>query len=58
MRITLDGQWAIGGKPHGGYLSREVVAAALGNADPLRASALFLHSPDPGEATAAHLTVV
>ena len=51
MRITLDGQWAIGGKPHGGYLLREAVAAALGNADPLTASALFLRSPDPGEAT-------
>ena len=51
MQITLDGQWAIGGKTHGGYLLREAVAAALGDADPLTVSALFLHSPDPGAAT-------
>jgi len=52
VQITLDGQWAIGGKAHGGYLLREAVAAALGDdTDPLTVSALFLHSPDPGAAT-------
>ena len=40
-------QWAISGKTHGGYLLREAVAAALGDADPLTVSALFLHSPTP-----------
>ncbi len=51
MQITLDERWAIGGKLHGGYLLREAVAPALDGADPLTVSTLFLHSPDPGEAT-------
>jgi hypothetical protein len=51
VQITLDERWTIGGKLHGGYLLREAVTAALGGADPLTVSTLFLHSPDPGEAT-------
>lgn len=57
--ITLDGRWSIGGKPHGGYLLREVVTPLL-TADhphPLAVSAHFVRSPDegPGAVETEHL---
>jgi hypothetical protein len=51
--LTLDERWAIGGRPHGGYLLRESVRPALTEAHPhpLVVSAHFLRSPDGGPAT-------
>lgn len=53
MEIELDDRWAIGGKPHGGYLLRHAVAPLLTEAHPhpVAVSAHFLRSPDPGAAT-------
>jgi len=50
--IELDERWCIGGKPHGGYLLRELVRPLLTPAHPhpLAVSAHFLRSPDPGPA--------
>jgi hypothetical protein len=59
--VTVDGGWAIGDKPNGGYLvallARAAVAAAAGTeglAHPhaLSASALYLSAPGPGPAEA------
>jgi hypothetical protein len=53
VEIELDDRWSIGGKPHGGYLLREVVRPVLNelHPHPLAVSAHFLRSPDPGPAT-------
>jgi acyl-CoA thioesterase len=56
VEITLDDRWSIGGRPHGGYLLREVVRPLLSEAHPhpLVVSAHFLRSPDAGPATVEH----
>jgi hypothetical protein len=51
--VEIDPTWAVGGKPHGGYLLREAVALAL-DADhphPMAVSAHYVSSPDAGSAT-------
>lgn len=53
MQIELDDRWSIGGRPHGGYLLRELVRPLLTEAHPhpLAVSAHYLRSPAPGPAT-------
>ncbi len=53
--LDLDPGWAVDGKPHGGYLLREAVAAALDaeHPHPLSVSAHFVSSPDAGPAEIA-----
>lgn len=50
--LELDGSWSIGGKPHGGYLLREMVRPALDETHPhpLTVSATYVVSPAPGPA--------
>ena len=51
--LEVDPTWAVGGKPHGGYLLREAVRVAL-DADhphPMAVSAHYISSPDAGPAT-------
>ena len=50
--LELDSSWSIGGKPHGGYLLREMVRPALDDAHPhpMTVSATYVASPDPGPA--------
>lgn len=52
VQITLDDSWSIGGRPHGGYLLREMVAPTLDerHPHPMAVSAHFLRSPNPGAA--------
>jgi hypothetical protein len=55
VALDLDGDWAIGGKIHGGYLLSEIARAALATLDadhphPLTVSAVFVSAPDPGPA--------
>jgi hypothetical protein len=55
LDLDLDGDWAIGGKIHGGYLLARVARAALGSLDgrhphPLAVSAQFVSAPDAGPA--------
>jgi hypothetical protein len=52
VQISLDDRWAIGGKPHGGYLLREMVRPLLSEAHPhpLAVSAHYLRPPDAGAA--------
>lgn len=49
--VALDPGWAVGGKPHGGYLLRTAVAAALDaeHPHPLAVSAHYVSSPEPGQ---------
>ena len=51
--IEIDPTWAVGGRPHGGYLLREAVALALDaeHPHPMAVSAHYVCSPDPGTAT-------
>ena len=51
--IEIDPTWAVGGRPHGGYLLREAVALALDaeHPHPMAVSAHYVSSPDPGTAT-------
>jgi hypothetical protein len=53
VEITLDDRWSVGGKPHGGYLMREITTPVLNveHPHPLAVSAHFLRAPDPGPAT-------
>ncbi|MCW2679723.1 MAG: hypothetical protein JWM62_1124 [Frankiales bacterium] len=50
--VDLDPGWAVGGKPHGGYLLRTAVERALDDAHPhpMVVSAHYLSSPDAGPA--------
>lgn len=50
--VELDPGWAVGGKPHGGYLLRTAVEPALDQAHPhpMVVSAHYLSSPDAGPA--------
>ena len=50
--VDLDPSWAVGGKPHGGYLLRTAIEQALdeGHPHPLVVSAHYLSSPDAGPA--------
>ena len=50
--VQLDPGWAVGGKPHGGYLLRTAVSHALDEAHPhpMAVSAHYLSSPDTGAA--------
>lgn len=50
--VDLDSSWAVGGKPHGGYLLRTAVEQALDgeHPHPLAVSAHYLSSPDAGAA--------
>ena len=50
--VSLDPGWAVGGKPHGGYLLRTAVERALDDAHPhpMVVSAHYLSSPDAGAA--------
>ena len=52
MEIDLDERWGIGGKLHGGYLLREIVAPLLDAAHPhpMAVSAHFVRSPSSGTA--------
>ena len=52
VEVSLDGSWAVGGKPHGGYLLRTAVEQALDRAHPhpLAVSAHYLSPPDAGPA--------
>lgn len=52
MEISLDDAWSIGGRPHGGYLLRELVRPLLTDEHPhpMAVSAHYLRSPDPGAA--------
>ena len=48
---TIDPEWTIGGKPNGGYLLAMLARAAVATSPHehvMTASALYLHSPDPG----------
>lgn len=50
--LEVDPSWAVGGKPHGGYLLRSAVEVAL-DADhphPMAVSAHYVSSPDAGPA--------
>lgn len=51
--LDVDGSWSIGGKPHGGYLLRQLAAHAVDEAHPhpMAVSAHYVSSPDPGPAT-------
>lgn len=51
--VALDPGWAVGDKPHGGYLLRTAVERALDEAhpQPLAVSAHYLSSPDAGAAS-------
>ena len=58
LDLDLDGDWAIGGKIHGGYLLSEIARASLGllgdgHPHPLAVSAMFLSAPDAGPAQLA-----
>lgn len=58
VSLDLDGDWAIGGKIHGGYLLSEIARASLGlladgHPHPLAISAMFLSAPDAGPAELA-----
>ncbi|MBC7375066.1 MAG: thioesterase family protein [Frankiales bacterium] len=50
LESDLDPSWAVGGKPHGGYLLRTAVTAALDveHPHPLAVSAHYVSSPVPG----------
>ena len=50
--VQLDPGWAVGGKPHGGYLLRTAIEQALdaSHPHPLVVSAHYLSSPDAGPA--------
>ena len=50
--VELDGSWAVGTKPHGGYLLSTMVAPALDDAHPhpMAVSAHYVSSPDAGPA--------
>ena len=50
--VSLDPGWAVGGKPHGGYLLRTAIERALDDAHPhpMVVSAHYLSSPDAGAA--------
>ncbi|CAN5126338.1 thioesterase family protein [soil metagenome] len=50
--VELDPGWAVGGKPHGGYLLRTAVEQALDETHPhpMAVSAHYLSSPDAGPA--------
>ena len=52
MNVDLDPGWAVGGRPHGGYLLRTAVEQALDEAHPhpMAVSAHYLSSPDAGPA--------
>ena len=57
FEVELDAGWAIGGRPHGGYLLAILARAALAVSDkphPLAVSAHYLSSPSGGP---AHVTV-
>jgi acyl-CoA thioesterase len=51
--LEVDPTWAVGGKPHGGWLLREAVRAALDDdhPHPMAVSAHYVSSPDAGPAT-------
>ena len=51
--LDIDDSWSVGGRPHGGYLVRAAVAAALDEAHPhpMAVSAHYVSSPDPGPAS-------
>ena len=51
--LEVDPTWAVGGKPHGGWLLREAVRAALDDEHPhpMAVSAHYVSSPDAGPAT-------
>jgi hypothetical protein len=51
-QVELDPGWAVGGRPHGGYLLRTAVEKALdeGHPHPMAVSAHYLTSPDAGGA--------
>ena len=50
--VDVDPTWAVGGKPHGGYLLRTAVERALDDAHPhpMAVSAHYLSSPDAAPA--------
>ena len=50
--VDLEPGWAVGGKPHGGYLLRTAVERALDESHPhpMAVSAHYLSSPDAGAA--------
>jgi hypothetical protein len=52
---TLDPEWTVNGRPHGGYLlavlGRAAVRAVPGHPHPLSASAVYVVSPETGPAT-------
>ncbi|MFC7329212.1 thioesterase family protein [Marinactinospora rubrisoli] len=54
--VTLDAQWTVSGKPHGGYLlavlGRAAAEVANGRPHPLAVSASFVEPAAPGEAVA------
>lgn len=54
--LEIDTSWSVGGRPHGGWLLREAVRAALDedHPHPMAVSALYVSSPDE---TPADLTV-
>ena len=51
--VHLDDRWSIGGKPHGGYLLRQLAEPVLTETHPhpMAVSAHFVRSPGPGPAT-------
>lgn len=53
VELDVDDSWSVGGKPHGGYLLRSSVEAALDEAHPhpMAVSAHYVSSPDAGPAT-------
>jgi acyl-CoA thioesterase len=55
LDLELDPSWAIGGRPHGGYLARLLAESALDEThpDPMAVSVHFLSPPEPGAATVA-----
>lgn len=52
VAVAVDERWCIAGRPHGGYLLREMVRPLLTDTHPhpLAVSAHFLRSPQPGPA--------
>ena len=50
--LDVDPSWAVGGRPHGGYLLREAVRVALDedHPHPMAVSAHYLSPPDAGPA--------